>query len=144
MAPKATSAPDSLILDSSAILAAFLEEPGYDSILDQISSAQSVGLGSPTFVETAIVLSSKMRRDARPQLNEFLREAGAELIPLGPEHIDAAVDAFLKFGKGRHPAALNFGDCLTYAIAAVAGLPLLFTGDDFTKTDIAMNWHDEP
>ena len=144
MAPKATSAPDSLILDSSAILAAFLEEPGYDGILDQISSAQTVGVGSPTFVETAIVLSLKMRRDARPQLNEFLREAGAELIPLGPEHIDAAVDAFLRFGKGRHPAALNFGDCLTYAIAAVAGLPLLFTGDDFTKTDIGMNWHHEP
>jgi len=144
MGPKATNAPDSLILDSSAILAAFLEEPGYGGILDQISSAQTVGVGSPTFVETAIVLSSKMHRDARPQLNEFLREAGAELIPMGPEHIDAAVDAFLKFGKGRHPAALNFSDCLTYAIAAVAGLPLLFTGDDFTKTDIGMNWHDEP
>jgi ribonuclease VapC len=136
MAPKATSVADSLILDSSAILAAMLEEPGYDGILDQIGSAQSVGVGSPTFVETAIVLSSRMRRDARPQLNEFLREAGAELIPMGPEHIDAAVDAFLRFGKGRHPAALNFGDCLTYAIAAVAGVPLLFAGEDFTKTGI--------
>ena len=136
MAQKAISDADPLILDSSAILAALLEEPGYGGILDRISSAQSVGLGAPTFVETAIVLSSKLRRDARPQLNEFLRAAEAELIPLGPEHVDAAVDAFLRYGKGRHSAALNFGDCLTYAIAAVAGVPLLFTGNDFTKTDI--------
>lgn len=136
MAQKAISDADPLILDSSAILAALLEEPGYGGILDRISSAQSVGLGAPTFVETAIVLSSKLRRDARPQLNEFLRAAEAELIPLGPEHVDAAVDAFLRYGKGRHPAALNFGDCLTYAVAAVAGLPLLFTGNDFAKTDI--------
>jgi ribonuclease VapC len=136
MAQKAISDADPLILDSSAILAALLEEPGYGGILDRISSAQSVGLGAPTFVETAIVLSSKLRRDARSQLNEFLRAAEAELIPLGPEHVDAAVDAFLRYGKGRHPAALNFGDCLTYAIAAVASVPLLFTGNDFTKTDI--------
>lgn len=113
-----------------------LEEPGSAGILDRISNAQSVGVGAPTFVETAIVLSSKLRRDSRPQLNEFLREADAELIPMGPEHIDAAVDAFLRYGKGRHPAALNFGDCLTYAVAAVASVPLLFTGSDFTKTDI--------
>ena len=82
------------------------------------------------------MLSSKLGRDARPQLNEFLRAADAELIPLGPEHVDAAVDAFLKYGKGRHPAALSFGDCLTYAVAAVAGVPLLFTGNDFARTDV--------
>jgi ribonuclease VapC len=117
-------------------LAAFLEEHGHGGILDRISSAQSVGVGAPTFVETAIVLSSKLRRDARPQLNEFLRTAEAELIPMGPEHVDVAVDAFLRYGKGRHAAALNFGDCLAYAVAAVAGAPLLFTGNDFMKTDI--------
>ena len=136
MVPKATSDSDALVLDSSAILAALLEEPGYVRILDRISGAESVGLGSPTFVETAIVLSSKLHRDARPRLNEFLREAGAELIPLGPEHVDAAVEAFLRYGRGRHSASLNFGDCLTYAVAAVAGVPLLFMGGDFTKTDI--------
>jgi len=58
------------------------------------------------------------------------------VLPFGPEHVDASLDAFLRFGKGRHPAALNFGDCLTYAAAAVAGAPLLFTGGDFRKTDI--------
>ena len=92
----------------------------------------------PTWVETAIVLSSKLGRDARPRISEFLREAEAELIPFTPEHADAAVDAFLRYGKGKHPAGLNFGDCLSYAVAAVAGVPLLFTGNDFLKTDIGM------
>jgi ribonuclease VapC len=128
MARKVINDADPLILDSSAILALLLEEPGHAGILDRISNAESVGVGAPTFVETAILLSSKLRRDARPQLNEF--------FPMGPEHADAAVDAFLRHGKGRHPAALNFGDCLTYAVAAVAGVPLLFTGSEFAKTDI--------
>jgi ribonuclease VapC len=136
MAQKAINGAEPLILDSSAILAALLEEPGYDGILERISNAPSVGVGAPTFVETAIVLSSKLRRDARSHLNEFLREAAVEIIPLGPEHVDAALDAFLRYGKGRHPAALNFGDCLTYAVAAVAGVPLLFTGNDFIQTDL--------
>ena len=139
MAVKATNDSDPVILDSSAILSVLLEERGHSAILDRIASAQNVGVGAPTFVETAIVLSSKLGSDARPRLNEFLREAEAELIPMGPEHIDAAVDAFLRYGKGRHPAALNFGDCLTYAVAAVAGVPLLFTGTDFARTDITSN-----
>jgi len=136
MARKAISGTEALILDSSAILAAIFREPDYARVLDRIGNAESVGVGAPTFVESAIVLSSRLQRDARPVLNEFLRQAGAELIPLGPEHVDAAVDAFLRYGKGRHPAALNFGDCLTYAIAAAAGVPLLYTGSDFVQTDI--------
>jgi ribonuclease VapC len=136
MAQKVINGAEPLILDSSAILAALLGEPGYDAILDRISNAQSVGVGAPTFVEAAIVLSSKLRSDARPHLNEFLREAAAEVIPWGPEHVDAALDAFLRYGKGRHPAALNFGDCLTYAVAAVAGVPLLSAGNDFIQTDL--------
>jgi len=136
MARKAISGTEALILDSSTILAAIFREPDYARVLDRIGNAESVGVGAPTFVESAIVLSSRLQRDARPVLNEFLRQAGAELIPLGPEHVDAAVDAFLRYGKGRHPAALNFGDCLTYAIAAAAGVPLLYTGSDFVQTDI--------
>ncbi|HXA65388.1 MAG TPA: type II toxin-antitoxin system VapC family toxin [Bryobacteraceae bacterium] len=136
MAQKAINGAEPLILDSSAILAALLGEPGYDAILERISNAPSVGVGAPTFVEAAIVLSSKLRRDARPHLNEFLREAAAEVIPWGPEHVDAALDAFLRYGKGRHPASLNFGGCLTYAVAAVAGVPLLSAGNDFIQTDL--------
>jgi len=125
-----------LILDSSAVVAVMLAEPGYERILERIGSAERVGIGAPTTVETAMVLSARWRQDARRQLLDFLREAEAEIVPFGIEHFEAAVDAFLRYGKGRHAAALNFGDCLAYATAEVAGLPLLFIGDDLAKTGI--------
>jgi len=65
-----------------------------------------------------------------------LRAIGAEIVPFTEEHYDVAVSAFLRYGKGRHPAALNFGDCVSYALARASGLPLLYTGTDFSKTDI--------
>jgi ribonuclease VapC len=136
MDPKASRPEQALILDSSAILAAMLAEPAAGRVLERLDSAFSIGISAPTLVEAAIVLSSKLGKDARPRLNEFLRAAEAEILPFGPGHVDAALDAFLKYGKGKHPAALNFGDCLTYAAAAAAALPLLFTGTDFSKTDI--------
>jgi ribonuclease VapC len=69
-------------------------------------------------------------------LARFLQEAGLTVIPFGEEHWRAAVEAYAKFGKGRHPAGLNFGDCLTYAVARLAGQRLLFVGTDFSKTDL--------
>jgi ribonuclease VapC len=125
-----------VILDTSAILAILLREQGWRALSDKIASAEIVGVGAPTLAEAAIVLSSRVGRDATPLIARFLREAEAELIPFSCEHYEVARDAFLRFGKGRHPAALNFGDCLTYAVARLAGLPLLFTGRDFSKTDI--------
>jgi len=95
-----------------------------------------VGAGAPTVVESALVLSSRIRRNSRVLLNEFLREAEVEIIPFTRDHYDVAIDAFERYGKGRHAAALNFGDCMTYAVARIAGMPLLFTGNDFSKTDI--------
>jgi len=125
-----------MILDSSALVAVILAEPGYDRLLTRMGDASALGVGAPTVAEAAIVLSARLRRDARPLLNELLREAEVEIVPFGPEHYSAAVTAFQKFGKGRHRAALNFGDCLAYAVAELSGLPLLFTGSDFSKTDI--------
>jgi len=136
MGPKDSSPERALIVDSSAILAAMLAEAAAGQVLERLGAAFSIGIAAPTLVEAAIVLSSKLGKDARPRLNEFLREAEVEILPFGPAHVDAAVDAFLRYGKGRHPAGLNFGDCLTYAAAAVGALPLLFTGNDFSKTDI--------
>ena len=66
----------------------------------------------------------------------FLRRVEAEVIPFNEEHLDAAATAFIRFGRGRHPAALNFGDCMSYAVASVAGMPLLSTGEDFRSTGI--------
>ena len=125
-----------MILDTSAILAVMLPEPGWEQLFQRLKDAPVVAVGAPTLLETAMILSSRLRRDPRPLLNEFLREAEVEVIPFGREHFEVAVDAFERYGKGRHPAALNFGDCLTYAVARLSGFPLLYTGADFSKTDL--------
>jgi len=85
-----------------------------------------------------MVLSARLRRDARPLLSAFYREVELEVIPFSQEHYEIAIEAFQRFGKGRHPAALNFGDCLSYAVARLSQLPLLCTGNDFPKTDIVI------
>jgi ribonuclease VapC len=125
-----------MILDASAILAVLLREPGCEDLLRLITESKVAAAGAPTLVETALVLSSRMRKNARALLNEFLREAEVEIITFTRDHYEVAVDAFERYGKGRHSAALNFGDCMTYAVARVSGMPLLFTGRDFPKTDI--------
>ena len=125
-----------MILDTSAILSVLLGEPGYDVLLRKMSDAPFLAVGGPTLVEAAMVLGSRLGRDARPLVNEFLREAEVEVVPFGRDHYEIAVDAFRRYGKGRHAAGLNFGDCLTYAVARLSGLPLLFTGDDFSQTDL--------
>jgi ribonuclease VapC len=84
-----------------------------------------------------MVLTARLGQDARPMVFAFLRRLEAEVVLFNQEHLDAAATACIRFGRGRHPAALNFGDCMSYAVASVAGMPLLFTGDDFKRTDIA-------
>jgi ribonuclease VapC len=125
-----------MILDSSAILAVILAEAASEQILRRLSESALVAVGSPTLVEAAIVLSARIKSDARPLLNRFLREAEVEIIPFTQDHYEVAIDAYSRYGKGRHPASLNFGDCLTYAVARLSGLPLLYTGNDFSKTDL--------
>jgi len=125
-----------MVLDSSAIIAIHLKEPGYDRLIEAIDKAEIVVVGVPTLLETAMVLSTRLGRDARPLLFAFLRRVEAEVVAFNQEHLDAAVTAFLRFGRGRHPAGLNFGDSMSYAVAAAAGMPLLFTGEDFARTDI--------
>ncbi len=125
-----------MILDTSAILAVLLAEQDSGRLLRRIADSPVVAAGAPTILETALVLSSRLPRNARGLLNDFLREADIEIIPFTHDHYYAALDAFERYGKGRHPAALNFGDCMTYAVARISGMPLLFTGGDFAKTDI--------
>lgn len=83
-----------------------------------------------------MVLSRRLAGDPLPLLTELLEELEVEVIPFTAEHSRAAVRAFLNFGKGRHPAALNFGDCLTYSVASVANQPLLYVGNDYARTDL--------
>jgi len=126
-----------MVLDSSAIVAIHLREPGYEWLIEAMEGAEVIVVGAPTLLETAMVLTTRLGQDARPMLLNFLRRIEAEVVPFQQQHSDAATSAFLRFGRGRHPAGLNLGDCMSYALASVAGMPLLFTGGDFARTDIA-------
>ncbi|HEV8414986.1 MAG TPA: type II toxin-antitoxin system VapC family toxin [Bryobacteraceae bacterium] len=125
-----------MVVDSSALVAILREEPGHEPFLQKALSSDRTMVGATVAFETAMVLSGRWHRDARSTLHGLLRTIGAEIVPFTEEHYEAAVSAFLRYGKGRHPAGLNFGDCMSYAFARVSGLPLLFIGDDFSKTDI--------
>ena len=126
-----------MVLDSSAIVAIHLREPGHERLVERIDAAEVVVVGVPTLLESAMVLTARLGQDARPMIFGFLRRLEAEVVPFNEEHLDAAITAFIRFGRGRHPAALNFGDCMSYAVASAVGMPLLFTGEDFRRTDIA-------
>jgi len=127
-----------LIIDSSAILAIFFHETGAEEILSTILDADFAGIGAPTAAETGLVLTARLQKNATGSLLRLFEETGIEIVAFGDLHWQRAIDAFSRFGKGRHPAALNFGDCMTYATAALAGQPLLCRGDDFRKTDLEL------
>jgi ribonuclease VapC len=127
-----------LIIDSSAILAIFFRETGSEDLLSTILGAEFAGIGSPTAAETGLVLTARLQRNATGSLLRFFEETGIEIVPFSDLHWQRAVDAYSRFGKGRHPAALNFGDCMTYATAALASQPLLCRGDDFRRTDLEL------
>jgi len=125
-----------MVVDSSALVAILREEPGHEPFLQKALSSARTVVGASVAFETAMVLSGRWHRDARSTVHRLLRTIGAEIVPFTEEHYEAAVSAFLRYGKGRHPAGLNFGDCMSYAFARISGLPLLYSGDDFSKTDI--------
>ena len=125
-----------MIVDSSALVAIVLREPGWEAIVARLGAATSPAIGAPTLAEAGLVLTAKIGAKARIVLSRLLQESGLSIVPFGEEHWRVAVEAYARFGKGKHPAALNFGDCLTYAVAQLAGQPLLFVGSDFSKTDL--------
>ncbi|HJR53148.1 MAG TPA: type II toxin-antitoxin system VapC family toxin [Gemmatimonadota bacterium] len=125
-----------MILDSSAILSIVYREPEYDVLVAKILNAPLAGIGTPTLVETGIVLTARLGPFARGIVERFLDEFQVVEVPFGERHWRTAVDAFERFGRGRHPAGLNFGDCLAYASASVADEELLYVGDDFQHTDV--------
>jgi ribonuclease VapC len=126
-----------VILDSSALVAVALREPDAGRMLEAMVAAPRLGIGAPTLVETTIVLSARLGTDARGLASRILLEGDIAVVPFTDAHFGAALTAWLRYGRGRHPAQLNYGDCLAYATARIAGEPLLFTGDDFAQTDVA-------
>jgi ribonuclease VapC len=125
-----------VIIDSSAIVALFLKQPGFDVVVEKLASAERVAVGTPTLVETGMVIQSRTGLEPRALLDRFVADFEVEMIEFSTDHWREALAAFRRYGKGRHPAALNFGDCLTYATARLSEDPLLFLGDDFSKTDL--------
>lgn len=125
-----------MVVDASALVSILLEEPEHQRLFDKAATADLTIVGAPVALETVMVLTGRSDKDPRSLLASLLRTMAAEIVPFTEEHYDAAVSAFLRYGKGRHPAGLNFGDCMSYALARVSGLPLLYTGTDFSKTDI--------
>ena len=127
-----------MIIDSSAILAVIGREPGYDRIVHQLAALPGPRIGAPTQLETGMVLTARFGPRGKTVLARFLQENSVQTVAFEEAHASAALDAYSRFGKGRHPAALNFGDCCTYAVASLAGEPLLCVGDDFARTDLLL------
>lgn len=115
-----------------------LREPGHEPLLAKLARDTSPRIGAPTVTETGIVLAARLGVAGKTLLARFLTVSGLTVIPFTEAHWGVAVDAFIRFGKGQHPAALNFGDCLTYATAWLAGESLLCLGSDFAKTDLTL------
>jgi ribonuclease VapC len=125
-----------MILDSSVLIALIFKEPGHEQIMDKLTEAEYLGIGTPTLAEVGIVLTARMGHPSKSLLTGLLQELGINEIPFGQVHWREAVEAYQRYGRGRHQARLNFGDCLSYATAKLAGQQLLFVGHDFSQTDI--------
>ncbi len=125
-----------MVIDSSALVAIMRAEPERVSFLRAIERATVRKIAAPTLLETSMVLVGRQVPEILLELDALLRASAIELVPFTPAHALAAREAFLRYGKGRHHAALNFGDCITYATAKLAAMPLLFKGGDFALTDV--------
>jgi ribonuclease VapC len=124
-----------VIVDASALVAIVLREPGWEALVDKLAAGPA-GAGAPPLGEAGLVLTAKLGARGRSLLARVVQEARITIVPFTEEHWPIAVNAYARFGEGRHSAGLNFGDCLAYAVANLAGQPLLYVGDDFTKTDL--------
>jgi ribonuclease VapC len=125
-----------MILDSSPLVAILAKEPDSELFIQAISRAPRCRISAGNFVELSIVIEGQFGVEAARQCDALFRRAGIVIEPVAVEQAHLARQAFHDFGKGRHAAGLNFGDCFAYALAKVTGEPLLFKGNDFRKTDI--------
>jgi ribonuclease VapC len=125
-----------MVIDSSALLAILLGEPEAEALARTLANAPKRMVSALTLLETAIVMEARKGEEGGRALDLLLHRAKIDVVPLIPEHVELARAAWRRYGKGRHPAGLNIGDCCSYALAAYSGEPLLFKGQDFAGTDI--------
>jgi ribonuclease VapC len=128
-----------MVIDTSALAAIFFAEPERQPFLNAITSAGSRLISAASVLETGIVIEARQGEAAGREFDLFVVRANLQIVPVDAEQADLARSACRKYGKGRHPAALNFGDCFSYALAKVSGEPLLAKGTDFASTDIALH-----
>jgi len=126
-----------VVLDTSALLAILLREPGHDALAELLAGAEDPLISAATLLEASVVMQAKTGDDGVGALDQLLAATAVRCVAVDRTQALAARDAYARYGKGRSPAALNFGDCFAYALARVHGRPLLFNGDDFSATDIA-------
>jgi len=125
-----------MVIDTSALLAIFLAEPERQTCLERIRQDGSRLLSAANALETAIVLEARRGAVAGREFDLFIHRLGIEIVVVDAAQIEVARTGWRRYGKGRHPANLNFGDCFAYALAKTSGEPLLAKGNDFPKTDV--------
>jgi len=126
------------VVDTSAAMAAMLGEPAADEIRAHLETVEAPLMSAGTLQELGIVLEARIGAVAPAKIERFLRDSATEVVPVDRSLVDRAMAGWRQYGKGRHPAALNFGDCFAYALASTRNLPLLCTGEDFAQTDVAV------
>jgi ribonuclease VapC len=126
-----------MIIDSSALVAILRNEPDAERMTRSIAGAATRVVSAGNLLEAGIVIEAKLGDQGARDLDLYLLKLGIEVVPFTPRQADLARKAYRRFGKGRDPAGLNFGDCVAYALAKESGEPLLFKGNDFSRTDIA-------
>lgn len=131
-----------MILDSSAMVAILLGEPGAQELLEAAHAAPSLSMSAATYLECAVVIDRRSAPASRERFDRILAAMGVEIVAFTAEQAALARGAYARYGEGGgHPAGLNLGDCFSYALSAATGEPLLFVGDDFTHTDVARARH---
>jgi len=130
-----------MIIDSSALLAVVLDEPESHLIAEVLADTRDLRMSAVNWLESMMVLESRHAAAAAEKATALLNQYNVEIIPFDQVQMRTAQDAWRRFGKGNHPAGLNLADCCAYAAALTSGEPLLYKGDDFSKTDIdSVNW----
>lgn len=125
-----------MVIDTSAVIAILQAEPASPRLVDALEAEPDRRLSSVSLVEASIVMLARYGEHAEREVDLFVHRLGIDVAPVSPEHADLARMAYRRYGKGRHPAALNLGDCFSYALAIALGEPLLFVGEDFGRTDV--------
>jgi len=125
-----------MVIDTSVIVAILFDEPERNRFTQLFEDAETLLVSAVSRVEAAFVVEGRKGNAGRERLDRFFRLTDPEIVAVTPEQAEIAVDAFGRFGRGRHPAALNIGDCFSYALAKATGEKLLFKGNDFDRTDI--------